>query len=428
MGKLTLVFFLLFVGSVCADGAGSDAILPSAQTPPTLEEPKVQWAPLFKESLYFLGMQHAFRFATEPGTRDGVRRMSFRDYRSSIGNLHGWSDGDPFYVNYIGHPMQGAVLGYIWAQNDPRFKRVEFGKDPRYWKGRLRAAAYSFAYSEQFEIGPVSEASIGHIQKLYPQQGFVDHVVTPVIGVGWMTAEDAIDRFLVKRFENRVTNRWVRLFVRSGSNPAHSMANAIVGKYPWHRDSREGVETYRSGMPGLATPKSALVSEAAPDVGVAPFEFTTQANILEFEGSGACAGGGASAAVRVTSTLQIVADVSGCKFLSTPDNHSGDSLTYLIGPRWTPSPNRRVVPHFELLVGGHKMTTEELFPDLKRELEASGRLKGIDDYDAHGLYARHSEVNGAALALGGRNASQDDASSRCPSRRLPVSPYLDAFP
>ena len=154
-------------------------------------------------------------------------------------------------------------------------------------------------------------------------------------------------------------------------------------------------------MPGLANPKSALISENAPDVGVAPFEFTTQANILEFEGSGACAGGGASAAVRVASTLQIVADVSGCRFLSTPENDSGDSLTYLIGPRWTPSPNRRVVPHFELMVGGHKMTTEELFPDLKRELQASGRLKGLDDYEAHSLYARHAEVNGPALALGG---------------------------
>jgi hypothetical protein len=51
-------------------------------------------------------------------------------------NLHGWADGDPFYVNYMGHPIQGAVAGRIWQLNDPRYNKAEFGRSRAYWKGK----------------------------------------------------------------------------------------------------------------------------------------------------------------------------------------------------------------------------------------------------------------------------------------------------
>ena len=38
--------------------------------------------------------------------------------------------------------MQGAVSGYIWVQNDGRYRFAEFGKNRDYWESRLRAAAY----------------------------------------------------------------------------------------------------------------------------------------------------------------------------------------------------------------------------------------------------------------------------------------------
>ena len=72
---------------------------------------------------------------------------------------------------------------------------------PDYWKSRIRAGAFAWAYSEQIEIGPISEATIGNVQSAYPQQGFADHVVTPAIGLGWMIAEDALDRYLVRFVE-----------------------------------------------------------------------------------------------------------------------------------------------------------------------------------------------------------------------------------
>jgi len=144
------------------------------------EPPDVHWSGVLSHSLRFLALEHGFRLWTEAGTRAGLNQIP-RGYLNSLGNLHGWADGDPFYVNYVGHPMQGAVSGFIWTQNDRRYWDVEFGRNRRYWKSRMRAAAFAWVYGIQFEIGPLSEASLGQIQAHYPQQGFVDQVVTPVI-------------------------------------------------------------------------------------------------------------------------------------------------------------------------------------------------------------------------------------------------------
>ena len=103
--------------------------------------------------------------------RSRARGTDLRDLSSlitldAVGNLHGWSDGDPFLVNYIGHPMEGAVAGFMFVHNDPRYRRAEFGLSETYWKSRLRATAWAWALSLMFEIGPMSEATIGHIQSL----------------------------------------------------------------------------------------------------------------------------------------------------------------------------------------------------------------------------------------------------------------------
>lgn len=80
----------------------------------------------------FLMVEHGFRLLTEPGTRDGLKGSFFQNYAASVANLHGWADGDEFYVNYVGHPMQGAVSGFLWTQNDPAYGKVVFGKDRLY--------------------------------------------------------------------------------------------------------------------------------------------------------------------------------------------------------------------------------------------------------------------------------------------------------
>ncbi len=215
----------------------------AAQNPNDNPEPQpgFQWKPAFDQASRFLAVEHIFRLATEPKTREGLKGPFWRDYGASIRSIRGWDDGDPFLVNYIGHPLGGAVAGFIAVQNDLKFRRVPFGRSRLYWTSRLRAMAFAAAYSEQFEIGPISEASIGNIQTVPSATGIVDHVITPAAGLGWMVAEDALDRYVVRRFE-RWTNRPVmRILVRGFLNPSRSFSNMMRGKYPWYRDDRGGV-------------------------------------------------------------------------------------------------------------------------------------------------------------------------------------------
>ena len=157
------------------------------------DEGNFQWGAALRQSLGFMALEHGFRVATESDTRAGLKGPFVRDYFRSITALHGWGDGDPFLINYVGHPFQGAVSGFIQVQNDPRFRAEEFGASTRYWQSRLRALGWAAAYSTEFELGPISEASIGNVSLTPGHAGVVDLVVTPVGGFAVMLAEDALD-------------------------------------------------------------------------------------------------------------------------------------------------------------------------------------------------------------------------------------------
>jgi hypothetical protein len=204
------------------------------------KETQVHWGDLVLQSLEFLTIEHVFRLSTEAATLN-PHISTWRGYVDSVTNLHGWADGDPFLVNYVGHPMQGSVSGFLWIQNDPKYRDVEFGKNRRYWKSRLRAAAFAWAYSELFEIGPASEASIGAIQAFFPQQGFVDHIITPTVGLGWILAEDFMDKYVIQRWDHPGIYPWVRMLLRGGLNPSRSFANTMGGHVPWYRYTRPDV-------------------------------------------------------------------------------------------------------------------------------------------------------------------------------------------
>lgn len=204
-----------------------------------------RWRSALEQASSFLMIEHGFRLAKEPTTRKELAGPFFADYVESIKGLGGWGDGDEFYVNYVGHPMEGAVSGFIEVQNDPRGSKMHFGEQG-YWKNRLRAMAFTTVYSTQFEIGPISEASIGNVgrdrRKELPNggQGFVDLVITPTAGTGWLVAEDMVDRYVIEKLEGKTSNRFLKMMVR-GLNPARSFSNMLRGKVPWHRDTRGGV-------------------------------------------------------------------------------------------------------------------------------------------------------------------------------------------
>lgn len=204
-----------------------------------------KWRSAMEQAVSFLMIEHAFRIAKEPTTRKELAGPFFTDYVDSVKGLGGWGDGDEFYVNYIGHPMEGAVSGFIEVQNDPRGSKMQFGNEG-YWKNRLRAMAFTTVYSTQFEIGPISEASIGNVGRdrriELPNggQGFVDVVITPTLGTGWLVGEDILDRYVIEKLERKTSNRFLQMMLR-GLNPARSFSNMLRGKVPWHRDTRGGV-------------------------------------------------------------------------------------------------------------------------------------------------------------------------------------------
>jgi hypothetical protein len=202
------------------------------------------WNAAFRQSMFFLSIEHAFRLATESGTRADLKGPFFKDYFRAVRSLRGWDDGDPFLVNYIGHPMAGSVSGFIQIHNDPKGVKEKVSLNKSYWRSRLKAFGWSFAYSTQFELGLFSEASLGNIGirpygKSKHPMAYVDLVVTPVVGTGWLVGEDMLDRYLIKWVEDKIGNRALRLLIRTFLNPTRSFANILRAQKPWYRDNWE---------------------------------------------------------------------------------------------------------------------------------------------------------------------------------------------
>ncbi len=197
------------------------------------------------QSGLFLGIQHTIRIVREPGTSSRLTGPFWKDYAESVGGLGGWGDGDSFAINYIAHPLQGAITGHIWIQNDLKYRDLRFNESKQYWTGRWRAMGWAALMSTQFEIGPISEASLGNVgqwnkdcTKKNCGMGWTDIVVTPVFGAATMVGEDALDYYVIRKLEKKTSNRFLQAMIRGIMNPSRSVANAMRFKYPWHRDDR----------------------------------------------------------------------------------------------------------------------------------------------------------------------------------------------
>lgn len=199
-----------------------------------IKSEKFDWNSAIKQSLLFLGVQHGYAM-TQVKTRKALKGKFFKDYFESVKSLQGWDDGGRFFTNYIAHPMQGAFTGYIYVQNDPKARKQEFGAKGDYWRSRMKAMAWTAAWSTQFEIGPLSQASIGNVG-LYGKQTWEDIVVTPTLGTAMLIFEDAADRFITKAIERRTDNFYIKIFSRMLLSPTRVFANMLRFKAPWYRD------------------------------------------------------------------------------------------------------------------------------------------------------------------------------------------------
>lgn len=196
---------------------------------------KFHWKDAMYQSLVIQGFQLSYALVFQEKTRRALKGPFLKDYWESIKGVRGWSDGNRFFTNYIAHPMQGAMTGFIYLQNHDRVKMQVFAESKQYWKDRAKALAWSTAWSTNWEIGPISQASIGNVG-LNGHGGWVDFVVTPTAGTAWMVTEEALDRYFIRHLEAK--NLGLRIALRTFLNPMRSVANVLRLKRPWHRDNR----------------------------------------------------------------------------------------------------------------------------------------------------------------------------------------------
>jgi hypothetical protein len=209
----------------------------------------VAWARVISSSVMMLAAQHGGNIAMDKDTRRNLTQGSFwGNYAYSVEHYRWsrWNDDDPFGVDYIGHPMMGAMTSSIYEQNDPKQRALMFENTPRYWSGRLKAMAYSAAYSAQWKVGPASEASIGNSGLSYyvrardgvytNETGMQDFFVTPIGGFLWNVGEDAVDRYLTAHVRHAHPHSKAILLAASLMTPLKSAANITRFRPPWYRD------------------------------------------------------------------------------------------------------------------------------------------------------------------------------------------------
>jgi hypothetical protein len=231
---------LLLAASVLITPAVARAQASSSQTP-SFDTSKASKdhdvAGAIVDAFKLVSIEHLFRITFQEKTRAELGGPFWSDYQRSVRIPQQWEDTDAWGVNYLGHPIHGAAAGLIWLDHCEKSRGTSMFSEG-YLSSKARAAVFSAIYSVQFEIGPISEASIGNVGFHPETAGWVDYVVTPLGAFGIMIAEDALDRYVVQRIEDHVQNRAVRVTARLFFGPSRMLANAAEGRLPWNRAGR----------------------------------------------------------------------------------------------------------------------------------------------------------------------------------------------
>ena len=223
------------------------------------EKQGFHWGRALSESFTFLAIEQAYVVHTDfrwVVAENGIPFNHYwRDYMQSLSAWKdsGWSDGDPNWFGYIGHPIQGALTSFIQIQNDPEGERVEFSNTKAYWRSRLKATLWNAVYSTQWNLGPISEVTVEKYgtkerspwnrngswpctsKNCFTGVGQIDIVMTPIGGLGWLIGEDLMDKHIARRVERTTRNRFLIDTVRCTVNPIRGGANILHGNRPWFR-------------------------------------------------------------------------------------------------------------------------------------------------------------------------------------------------
>jgi hypothetical protein len=302
---------------------------PDAKPDPGYTE-HYQWRGLIWQSVEFNIVENGFRVSSDSVMRDTLAHRPFwHDWLASTKqfNMRRWNDGDDFVVNYVGHPMQGAVATYIEIQNSPTDRRLQWG-DRGYAKSRFKGFLWSVVYSTHSEISPAGEAGVGNEGGFtYPTNclyqsfdwptgicdpgkthtnntGWVDFIITPAVGMVWVTAEDVIDRYITRPMVLHHPTCFWPLVVRSGLSPSRSFANMMRWKVPWYRDYEQPIQ--QPNRVYWFPSKEVAEYRAIPRVQLAPFwnSFSIAANTLTcFNCRETTIGGGLQTTIKIRGWL-----------------------------------------------------------------------------------------------------------------------------
>jgi hypothetical protein len=210
----------------------------------------------------------------------------------------------------------------------------------------------------------------------------------------WVLGEDMLDKYVVRRVEDRTTNLGVRIAARVVLNPVQSFANLMNWEYPWLRENRPAPSNY-AGQSYTQTeredPRGPLPLVPKFEIGAAVPE------VMRF-GHLSCEGGGAVAGYRVSDSWQWTLEVSGCTLgNSLPKNWSGDALNFTTGPQWIRHTESRWSPHAHFRVGGQKITEKLVDPQKWNWIGGPPSLTDGENNAAQ----QHWESTGLSMSMGG---------------------------
>ena len=201
-------------------------------TTPSPEKGPIAWRSLLRDSIVLLLVQQTYRLTLEDATtRENLGGPFFKDWFASASTLCCWDDGDRRTTNYLFHPLLGSTSSFVFANNHRASQETPIGTSGRYWKAKGAQGLYSFIYSLNYEIGPLSEASIGNVGLKRGEMTYCDFVLTPAIGLLISIGEDAARLHIIDRVKRNHLYWGNTLAVLL--NPTRAVANVVGGKRPW---------------------------------------------------------------------------------------------------------------------------------------------------------------------------------------------------
>jgi hypothetical protein len=164
-------------------------------------------------------------------------------------------------------------------------------------------------YSAYFEIGPVlSETALGNeggytyipgcglegkcvkkpgtnYKPPTNNTGWVDFVITPIVGTGWIVLENAIEVEFADKVVRDHQSATHNLLL-AGLTPSRTMANFLAGKHPWYRPPEdETTATVFGAPPKPVSPRPDWKNDPRWSLGV---QFTALNLAMDWEGCSAC--------------------------------------------------------------------------------------------------------------------------------------------